>query len=82
MSTDNVNTRTQEDTVSDPKPTDCDDVKITPEMIEAGEDALLEHGTDWCDSAEVVADVYSAMAKAGNFAYAAFPDARPKMKFR
>ena len=29
-----------EDVVSEPKPTDCDDVKITPEIIEAGEEAL------------------------------------------
>ncbi len=31
------------DTMSDPKLTECDDVEITPEMIEAGMDEFYGH---------------------------------------
>ena len=31
------------DTMTDPKPADCDDVEITPEMIEAGMEEFYCH---------------------------------------
>ena len=40
MSVDNAKSWIPEDTMSEPKLAECDDVKITPEMIEAGTVAL------------------------------------------
>ena len=51
--------------MSEPKPTDCDDVEITPEMIEAGLEELYRHGpAEPFDETmrEAVAAVYRVMA--------------------
>ena len=50
--------------MSDPKSTDCDDVEITPEMIEAGMRELLGFfSEDVSDTPRpIVIDIYRAMA--------------------
>ncbi len=50
--------------MSDPKSNDCDDVEITPEMIETGVRKLLGFfSEDVSDTPRpIVADIYRAMA--------------------
>ena len=55
--------------MSDPKPNDCDDVEITPEMIEAGTTALCVSCDELSSKTEVtlewiVSSVYAAMDSA------------------
>ncbi len=54
------------DTMSDPKLTECDDMKITPEMIEAGAHALLGYNLDSfkpCEVRRAVTASFVAMMK-------------------
>ena len=46
MSADNVKSRIPEDVVSDKKAAECDDVKITPEMIEGPLHDWSSHAAD------------------------------------
>ena len=47
--------------MSDPKSSDCDDVEITPEMIEAGIDILIDFELGWSRPEVYAADIYRAM---------------------
>ena len=48
--------------MSDPKSNDCDDVEITPEMIEAGVSALLNHDSRFeVDYDDTIAEIFEAM---------------------
>lgn len=50
--------------MGEPKLADCDDVKITPEMIEAGVDILMRFDWGWSDPRVHTVDIYRAMASA------------------
>ena len=62
MSAYNANSRTSVDAMSDPKPTDCDDVEITPEMIEAGASVLYRMELAFAGEEFWAEEVYRAMA--------------------
>ena len=64
MSTNNAKFQTPEDTMSEPKLPECDDVEITPEMIEAGVDRLLEYSVNFDDPSEVVRRVLASCLSA------------------
>ena len=59
--------------MSDNKPTDCDDVEITPEMIEAGLELLFfyERGED--DGGECIREIYVAMERVRSQSARAWP---------
>ncbi len=50
--------------MSEPKPTDCDDVEITPEMIEAGVYELQDYDPEGDDLDFTVRWIFEAMMRA------------------
>ena len=65
MGADNAKSQIPEDTMGEPKLAVCDDVEITPEMIEAGEDVLVSTlggavSSHWCPP-DLASQVYLAM---------------------
>lgn len=73
MSADNTESRIPEDTMGEPKLPECDDVEITPEMIEAGLELLFfyERGED--DGGECIREIYVAMERVRSQSARAWP---------
>ena len=54
--------------MSDPKPNDCDDVEITPEMIEAGAEVFTGYDSRFEVPGDIVGEIFIAMFSASPMA--------------